>query len=490
MAALLEGYASVLSAAPGDTIDFHFRSDQAHRDFTLTICRRGMSDTVVRTVAGTAFVAGAQDDATLAVQGCDWPPDPQCRTVVPPEWQSGYYVATATANDATCSIPFLIRAAHPNASAIILKISDTTAQAYNAWGGRSFYSSPPSAVISFDRPPDLGLCEIYQLPFLQWAEAKGISFDVCSSLDLHFNPRLLEPYRLFLSLGHDEYWSLEMRDQVEAFIAAGGNACFLGANTCYWQIRVHFADGQRQIVCYKEGEAGRSADPQRDDLDRVTCAWYNAPVSRPENTMTGVSYRNGAGWWIDPVDPARRFRGYTVVAPAHPLLRGTALSAGDTFGAGTSVDDTILGYETDAALLDGVRALGTDGTPLDFIVLATADLRDWGPNGQGGFATMGTYRRNGAVFTAGTVNCAGGLTGQPIVEQITQNALAGFVRSPAVLTVRNDDFEAWEETAPADWIPDGAGTFAQRDVDEAVLRKSVSVFGRGIACARNRCLQR
>jgi hypothetical protein len=142
MAAALEGYASVASAAPGDAIDFHVRSDQGHRTFALAIYRRGTSDTLVRSAAGTAFVPGAQDDGALAVQGCDWPADPQCRTVVPPDWSSGYYVAVATANDATCSMPFIVRAATPSASGILLKLSDTTAQAYNAGAALAFTRRP------------------------------------------------------------------------------------------------------------------------------------------------------------------------------------------------------------------------------------------------------------------------------------------------------------------------------------------------------------
>lgn len=469
MAAALEGYASVVSAAPGEAIDFHVRSDAAHRDFTLNVCRRGLADTVLQSARGTAFAPGAQDDAALAVDGCDWPADPQCRTIVPAEWKSGYYVAIATSGEASCTMPFLVRAAAPSTSRILLKISDTTAQAYNAWGGLSFYSAPPAPAISFDRPADLGLYEIYQLPFLKWAEANGISFDVCSSIDLHFNPRLLEPYRLFVSLGHDEYWSLEMRDQVEAFVAGGGNACFFSANTCYWQIRVDFTDGRRRMICYKEGDAGRSPDPQRDDPQRVTCAWYDVPVSRPENGMTGVSYRNGAGWWVDPVVPGRRFRGYTVVTPGHSLLRGTGLSGGDVFGHGTSVDDSILGYETDAALLDGMRPRGSDGTPPNFIPLATADLNDWAPNGKGGSATMGVFRRNGIVFTAATVNWAGGLAGSSAVATITRNALADLAAVQSALDVPNADFEAWAGVGPDGWIPDGAGIVDARDVDAATL---------------------
>lgn len=466
---MLEGYASVASAAPGDVVDFHVRADAAHRSFALDVFRRSVADTPLRSATGEAFVPGAQDDASLAVRGCDWPSDPECRVAIPADWQSGYYVGLATSGDASCTMPFVVRAATPNPSGILVKLGDTTAQAYNAWGGRSLYSTPFTPVVTFDRPADVGLYEKYQLPFLQWAQTRGVAFDLCSSLDLHVDPLLLGSYRLFVSLGHDEYWSLEMRDAVEAFVAAGGNACFFSANTCFWQIRLDLTNGSRTMTCYKEGEAGHPADPERDDSSRVTCRWFDSPVSRPENVMTGVSYRNGAGWWIDPVVPVRRFRGYTVVSPHHPLLRGTGLASGDEFGAGTTVDDAILGYETDAALLDGVRAIGTDGTPATFVPLATADLRDWAPNGQGGFATMGTYRRFGTVLTVGTVNWAGGLARGSVVERITQNVLADLVVTPLAVAVANADFEVWTDGAPESWIPDGAGFVTERDLDADVL---------------------
>jgi hypothetical protein len=116
------------------------------------------------------------------------------------------------------------------------------------------------------------------------------------------------------------------------------------------------------------------------------------------------------------------------------------LANGDTFGAGTSVENTIIGYETDSGVT------GVNGTPGNFFEVATADLRDWpkswpapasfsaadqqawlnGDYGQPGWATMGVYQRNGVVITAGTSNWVGGLSSdgnwQP-VDQITQNIL-------------------------------------------------------------------
>jgi hypothetical protein len=487
MAAAIEGYASATSVAPGETLDFCVRSSAANSHFTMEIYRRGIEDKLVATSEGDALVPGAQDDASLAINGCDWPPATGCRTVIPPDWSSGYYVAKLSSSGEETWIPFIVRAASAGSS-ILAKISDTTAQAYTAWGGRSLYSTPFSPRISFDRPfDDLDLYERYQLPFVQWAEKTGFAVDYCSSLDLHTNPTQLANYRLFLSLGHDEYWSLEMRDQVEAFIASGGNVCFLSANTCFWQVRFDFSSGGRIMICYKEAEAGHPQDPDRQDPRRVTTEWSQPPVSRPENSMTGVSYRNGAGWWVDPVVPERRFRGYTVTDASHWVFDGTGLSDGDTFGAGDSVDSTILGYETDAALTakdsDPPAVLGTDGTPKDFVVLASADLTDWAPNGQGGHATMGMYQRNGTVFTAGTVNWAGGLSsnnGTTSVDQITQNLLHGLsAQRPAAVNLTNAGFEDWPNGVPGGWSLDGAGSVWSEDTDPAASENNMRFSGGG-----------
>jgi N,N-dimethylformamidase beta subunit-like protein len=471
--AAIEGYASLTSAAPGDIVNFCVRADQTLNSFTLEIYRRGLSDRLVETRNGTAFTPGAQDDARLAATGCGWPPAAGCQITIPSAWTNGYYVGKLISADQVAWIPFVVRTAVPGAkSKILVKINDTTTQAYNAWGGRSLYSSPFAPRISFDRPyADLNLYEDYQLPFLRWAEANGFELEYCSAVDLHTNPRLLESYRLLLSFGHDEYWSWEMRDQVEAFIGNGGNVGFFCGNTCWWQIRFDFTNGGRIMVCYKETDAvinpGHIQDPQRQPPERITVHWHEPPVLRPENSMTGVSYRTGAGMWDPhPIVPDQRYRGYRVTNAAHWVFRGTGVADGDEFGKGTSVDNTIIGYETDAAhIVPGsapARLVGDDGTPKNFVVLATADLSDWAPpDAQRGKATMGLYQRHGTVFTAATVNWAGGLSRDgnwTPVDQITKNLLRGLSGTQAPgLEIANSGFELWDDSVPAGWALDGAG---------------------------------
>jgi N,N-dimethylformamidase beta subunit-like, C-terminal len=432
VAAAIEGYASHTSVVAGDFIDFHVRADDAHRHFTIDIIRRGHEDTHVANAAGEAFVPGPQNDGDLAIHGCAWPPALGVRTTIPPEWKSGYYVARLSSGNASAGIPFIVRSATPGDTApILLKMSDTTVQAYNTWGDRSFYAGF-SPNISFDRPyQSVPNFEKYQRPFLAWAELHGFELDYCSSLDLHSNPDLLSPYRLLISIGHDEYWSKEMRDHAEQFIEDGGNVCFFSANTCYWNTRLDLGNGRRIMTCYKESENAppkivRPPDPQRDP-ERLTIRWYEPPVNRPENHLTGVSFRNGAGWFDGSPPTASRFQGYSATDTSHWVYEGSGLKNGDIFGHGTSEETTVLGYETDAAeLIPGSnppRVTGHDGTPTDFHVLATANLHDW--HGQGGHATMGMYQRNGTVFTAATINWAAGLApdSHPPVGAITGNLL-------------------------------------------------------------------
>ena len=114
--------------------------------------------------------------------------------------------------------------------------------------------------------------------FIGWLYSNGYTPQFCTDIDLHADPQLCRSYRLLLSVGHDEYWSEAMRDNVEGYIADGGNAAFFSANLCWW--RIHLVDNDTAMVCHRGG-------PRRA-LDR----W----LERPEDTLAGVSYRHGGGW--------------------------------------------------------------------------------------------------------------------------------------------------------------------------------------------------
>ncbi|WP_261985974.1 N,N-dimethylformamidase beta subunit family domain-containing protein [Microbispora sp. CSR-4] len=321
---------------------------------------------------------------------------------------------------------FVVRQAVPG-SPVLLSVPFTTWQAYNRAGepGQSIYwtESPTRAArVTFDRPGGGPPPERWEEGLMRWLRRGGYDVAYCSNLDLHDGLDLLSRHRLLIVNGHDEYWSLGMRDAVEEFVRRGGNVAFFSGNTCWWQIRLE--DGGRTMVCHR--------DPVTDpiaatDPRQTTVEWSAAPVNRPENTLTGVSFRAGAGAW-GPHMPRMLEESYTTRFAAHWVFEGTGLTDGDKFGEGC------LGYETDAAEFEEVsgvpRATGRDGTPSSFVVLATADLRHWSAYGQGGMATMGVFTSGlGTVFTAATVNWGNGLH-DPVVDRITRNVVDRLSAAP------------------------------------------------------------
>jgi hypothetical protein len=412
----IDGYTTRKSVSPGEEIGFHLSNAPAAADsrVELRVQRVGPGS---QPELSASFSAGAHSIPPDAYRtGCGWPSAHTLR--VPASFPSGVYVATLTNADGDHEwIRFVIRPGVPGAaSRILVCLPFTTTQAYNDWGGKSLYpwDSPDRArKVSFERPA--GTNPKAALAFVRWLEKSEIAVEYCTSVDLHADPGILRPYRLFVSAGHDEYWSKEMRDHVETFVRAGGNAAFFSGDTCGWQVR--FEDEGRTLVCFR--------DVVEDPLaglanDRVTVGWAGAPVDRPENTLTGVSYRRGAGAWLD--EDTWRQAVYRVSFAEHWVFDGTGLSSGEAFGEGA------VGYETDAADIvweDGVaRATGRDGTPETFVVLAVAELGAWRAEGKGGHATMGVFRAGGTVFTAASVDWSSALeAASPAVDRITRNVL-------------------------------------------------------------------
>ena len=353
--------------------------------FQIQIVRRGSSDVPLRVDLGDADASDIPIDASE--RGCAWPV--RYTVPIPDDWASGIYIAQLTANQTatTTEVMFVVKAAALGTnSKTLLQLTNNTAQAYNNWGGKSLYgynstNGEQARQVSFDRPgmeghgPDGSGSDSsyrnYEYHFVRWLEINGFEVEYCTGIDLHADPNFLDNYQFLLSVGHDEYWSKEMRDNVERFVANGGNAAFLSGNVCWWQVR--FEDNNRTMVCYKS----KDEDPLTGvDNERVTVNWYDDPVFRPGNTMTGVDFRNGAYWENGPI-PAVDFQ---VKVPGHWIF-ATALNA-NSFGGGRR----IVGYETDAAHMvdftaDAPVPAGDDGTPANFVCLAVADCPGLGSVG-------------------------------------------------------------------------------------------------------------
>jgi hypothetical protein len=423
-AAAVAAYAWPQSIRQGEIVRLYVSTDQP--TFNVVVKRQGLVATTYYTQNSVSGVNQAIPESSWA-NGCGWAPSVTIQT--PTGWPSGVYVATITAGTTTANAIFVVREDDPGSTgSILMELCTTTYEAYNNFP----YPNPPykslyeggssdgvrTAFVSFKRPyaqnNGQGLFPLWELPFIQWAEAHGYSLEYCVGPDLAQDPMLESHYPLVVSVGHDEYWSRDMRDNIEDRIDAGRNVAFFSGNTCWWQIRLNPAGDQ--IICYKD----RNSDPYWNvDNTRVTVNWYANPVNRPENHMTGVSFRvggyvNAAGYY-----PASEGYGdYTAYNTSNWVYAGTGLVDGNEYG----YSEWLVGYETDGTVVQFTGGIphptGIDGTPLNFLVLG------YSPASYGN-ATMGYFTRGDAtVFTAGSIYWVNGLVANdPPVLQITKNVV-------------------------------------------------------------------
>jgi hypothetical protein len=298
----IEGYTGQVSYQPGQELTLHVSTTAAN--FAIEIARLGAERQVVLEQAGIAGQSHTIPE-NASSHGCGWPT--AWKVNIPAEWRSGYYQVTLRARDgggkythrgtrtAESSCFFIVRSAEPGKSSrVLLQLSTNTYNAYNNWGGFSLYAYNGLAGVqghrvSFHRPPSSQFGN-WEQPFVAWAEGAGYQLDYAANNDLELHPEELKAYRLVLSVGHDEYWSAGMRDQLEQFITQGGNVAFFSGNTCCWQVR-NEENGIAQ-TCWKQRYVMDPLYPSGKH-GLLSTLWSHHLVDRPENQLTGVGFLFG-----------------------------------------------------------------------------------------------------------------------------------------------------------------------------------------------------
>jgi len=175
----------------------------------------------------------------------------------------------------------------PAHSQVLFQTSDSAWEAYNTWGGYSLYQFTGSTAgpgyqgaayaVSYNRPMidrgtpgGLGDTNSYfyeEYPMVRWLEANGYDVAIPPDLDSDRSGSLIQNHQIFLSVGHDEYWSGNQFNNVMAARDAGVNLAFLSGNEVFW--KTYFApsiDGSntpnRTLVDYKETHANAHHRPQ------------------------------------------------------------------------------------------------------------------------------------------------------------------------------------------------------------------------------------
>ncbi|MCW2876614.1 MAG: hypothetical protein JWQ95_714 [Sphaerisporangium sp.] len=476
----IQGYATQISVNAGETVQF--KVDTAATSYRMDIYRigyyGGMGARKMATVNPSVPLPQTQPacltDATVGLVDCgNWALSASWD--VPATAVSGVYIGKLVRTDGTAGASQVIFVVRNDArqSDLLFKTSDAAWQAYNTYGGNSLYLGNPvgrAYKVSYNRPfttNGASCCQgskeswffSAEYPMVRWLEANGYDVSYFSSIDTASRGSLLLNHKVFLSVGHDEYWSGDMRTNVENARDNGVNLAFFSGNEVFWKTRWEPSiDGAstpfRTLVCYKETLANQKIDPSPQWTGTWRDPRFTPPSDggRPENALTGTLFMmNGSV-----------HNAITVPAEFAPMRiwRNTSVANLQPGQVATFPTNT-LGYEWDVVPDNGVEPPGSVRYSRTTIANSTQVLLDFGSSYGAGVLThsLVLYRASSGalVFGAGTVQWSWGLDanhtdpGTPTdinMQQATVNLLADMRSQPSSLQSGLVPATASTDTAP------------------------------------------
>ncbi|WP_041855405.1 N,N-dimethylformamidase beta subunit family domain-containing protein [Candidatus Korobacter versatilis] len=306
----IEGYASAPSVARGGTINFLISTTSS--SYTLQVFRMGwyggkggrsVLDPV--TLTGTEQTQPTMDPTTGLVE-CNWTSSYTLQTGG--EWASGAYLAKATTTDTNLQTYIVFVVTDPTThSDLLYNIPFFTYEAYNAWGGKSLYDfnstdTVAAVKVSLNRPfigivePGDGDLLLHDLDMIRFLEKHGWDMTYTTDVELNAGTIKFGQYKAFITGGHPEYWTKEMRDHITAARDGGTNLGFFTGNEMFWQIRLQPSSvssaANQTVVCYRSAATDPDASSSTTE-SLTTVRWRDEPVSNPEQRVLGAMY-NGS----------------------------------------------------------------------------------------------------------------------------------------------------------------------------------------------------
>lgn len=420
---VIEGYCSANSVRAGEKLQIMVSANPAS-DFKLEIFRTGYyGGTGARLVKTFESLQGTpQPDPPVGenyVRECQW--EPAVELEIPDEWLSGVYLGKLTAkkSDIQSYVIFIVRDDRP--CDFLFQCSDLTWSAYNRWPmDYSIYTEHkdwtstgvPSGTVSFDRPyalfthPVNGLKKSggsgeylpWEFPLAFWMEQHGYDASYISNVDTHSDPKGLLRAKGFLSVGHDEYWSLEMYDNAIKARDAGVSLAFFGGNSVLCVVpMLPSSDGTPNRNIRREGwflpMPENIPETEKQRLIRKSLNEKSfEPIMGPDGAllMGGRLDREGSGRGIGAGD-------WTCAIPDHWLFAGTGMKNGDSIQG-------LLGWEWHGAPKIDLPGMN---------VVAEGDALVGGKKVGHYTATLYDGPKDNVVFNAATIWWANGLSSPP-----------------------------------------------------------------------------
>ena len=412
----IEGFAQEFSVNKGETVHFKINVESGVAlPYTVKIYRIGWyQGNGARFIADLGPQSGNQqpsynyESATGKVDCNNWAVS--CQWAVPSTAVSGVYIARldcpSLGPNSKSILLFIVRDDAAN-SPVLFKTSDATWQAYNLYGGNTFYATTTpvpgythATKVSYQRlislRGDKSNFFNSEYPMIRWMERNGYNISYSTDLDMSRDATPITPvkHKVILSVGHDEYWSAEERTKIENARNSGVHLAFFSANNVYWKTR--WEDNYQTLVCYKEGSLGEGGCGTKCDplpniwtgLWRDGCAPTYAPNDGclPEGSLVGqMSWTQSTGS-IKVPDTYKNLR----------FWKNTSIAA---LGSGQTA---VLPYGTLGNEWDPEQLTST--YPQHRIVLSNTVQT-------GNIHKMALYRHSGGalVFSAGTMQWPWGL---------------------------------------------------------------------------------
>jgi len=215
-----------------------------------------------------------------------------------------------------------------------------TVEVYNSFGGKNGYTSAPdqndfwktslgkykdrAKILNFHRPKcttgsrNGDDVSIYCKSFLKWCLNSEFDIKYISDIDLE-NFENIKNTKNVVICGHNEYWSMKMKNNIDKFTDFGNNLTILSGNSLWWQIRYDY--DKNQIIIYKEPHT----DPIIETNPEIDTTLLDlAPLKYSCIESIGLSFRKGG---IQNNSFKTNRRGYTIVNNKSILLKDINLKS-------------------------------------------------------------------------------------------------------------------------------------------------------------------
>lgn len=430
----IEGYVSKTSVRPGESVSFHVSTNPAS-PYSIELYRLGYYQghggrLVWKSDSLKGRVQADPPTGEKRLRECAWESD--VSLTIPADWVSGVYLGKLTAEREGLQSYVIFVVRDDRQADFLVQVSDHTWNAYNRWpsqfalydnGVKQWYWGP-DVQVSFDRPYgkycqvvdtplSVGSGEflLWEFPFAYWAERHGYDVSYISNYDTHSDPAGLRRGKGWISVGHDEYWSLAMYENVKNAAADGVNLAFLSGNAICGVVDLHrSADGRDARIVERVGLFGGIGDDAEGFPDMKNLKHHGPGESSLLGARNMYPVTGGADWICR--------------KPDHWLFAGSGMKAGDGIPG-------LVGWEWhgDPAPIPGLEVVASGPTTNGSVAGAYAATIYPGPKGN-------------HVFNASTIWWSDGLSEPPgyirpavytkpkgpdrRVQQITRNLLERF----------------------------------------------------------------